>query len=211
LLSGVNAAGKSTVMQALALLRQSFDAGMLSANGGGLLLNGDLIDLGVGQDVLHEDYATDRGQEHPLISVGIERDGRHGEWTVRYERALHREADVLPLAATPELFDDLSLFLNGFQYLKADRIVPSVHYPKSYEAAVRRGFLGARGEHTVNYLRVRGEDRWSRSDGCGLLGGPRPGPGPRHRVAPPPHVDPAGRPVVWQAFPCRARHRGPES
>jgi predicted ATPase len=37
--------------------------------------------------------------------------------------------------------------------------VPSVHYPKSYEAAVRRGFLGARGEHTVNYLRVRGDDR----------------------------------------------------
>ncbi len=68
LLSGVNAAGKSTVMQALALLRQSFDAGMLGANGGEFLLNGDLIDLGVGRDVLHEDYFTDRGQEHPAIS-----------------------------------------------------------------------------------------------------------------------------------------------
>src|SRR5215468_8156226 len=86
LLSGVNAAGKSTVMQALALLRQSFDAGMLSPSGGGLLLNGDLVDLGVGQDVLHEDYATEPGQEHPQISVGMRRDGKIVEWLVRYER-----------------------------------------------------------------------------------------------------------------------------
>src|SRR5262249_38875344 len=159
LLSGVNAAGKSTIMQALALLRQSFDAGMLSTNGGGLLLNGDLVDLGVGQDVLHEDYATDLGQEHPRISIGMHHDGNPVQWVVLYERAVHREADVLPLAAAPEPSSDVGLFSEGFQYLKADRIVPSVHYPKSYEAAVRRSFLGSRGEHTINYLRVRGDDR----------------------------------------------------
>src|SRR5262249_25640499 len=160
LLSGVNAAGKSTIMQALALLRQSFDAGMLTTSGGGLLLNGDLVDLGVGQDVLHEDYATDPGQEHPRISINVHRDGHLPvQWEVLYERALHREADVLPLVAASEPSSELDLFSDCFQYLKADRIVPSVHYPKSYEAAVRRSFLGSRGEHTVNYLRVRGDDR----------------------------------------------------
>jgi predicted ATPase len=89
----------------------------------------------------------------------MHRDGNPVQWVVLYERAVHREADVLPLAAAPEPSSDVGLFSEGFQYLKADRIVPSVHYPKSYEAAVRRSFLGSRGEHTVNYLRVRGDDR----------------------------------------------------
>lgn len=159
LLSGVNATGKSTVMQALALLRQSYDAGMLGPDGGELLLNGDLVELGVGQDVLHEDYATEPGHTLPPIAIGLRHDGVQSEWSVRYNRASHREADVLPLVSTPAPDTGMGLFADGFQYLRADRIVPSVHYPKSYAAVVGRGFLGSRGEHTVNYLRARGDDR----------------------------------------------------
>jgi predicted ATPase len=40
-----------------------------------------------------------------------------------------------------------------FQYLHADRITPAVTYPRSHQIAIARGFLGVRGEHTVNYLR----------------------------------------------------------
>ncbi|MER6096697.1 DUF3696 domain-containing protein [Streptomyces sp. NPDC001728] len=50
------------------------------------------------------------------------------------------------------------LFGQGFQYLKADRIVPGISYPRSHPAVVRRGFLGARGEHTANYLRVHQDE-----------------------------------------------------
>src|SRR5215468_3547741 len=56
LLSGLNSSGKSTALQALALLRQSQDA--LDDDEGGLLLNGDLVELGTGQDVLHEGYVS---------------------------------------------------------------------------------------------------------------------------------------------------------
>ncbi|WP_176730386.1 AAA family ATPase, partial [Devosia insulae] len=43
LLSGLNGSGKSTVLQALGLLRQSFDANFLLS--GDLALNGDLVEL----------------------------------------------------------------------------------------------------------------------------------------------------------------------
>ena len=166
LLSGVNAAGKSTTMQALAMLRQSYDAGVLDS-GGGLLLNGELVELGVGQDVLHEDYSDGGRGRGITIAVAITIDGNDVGWGVEYQPSRDREADLLPaggegsfpsLEAEEQLLGG-GLFGLGFQYLRADRIVPAVHYPKSYEVAVRKGFLGARGEHTVNYLRARQDEQ----------------------------------------------------
>ena len=52
LLSGINSAGKSTVLQALALVRQSFDAAMLDQlDRSELLLNGPLVELGTIGDI----------------------------------------------------------------------------------------------------------------------------------------------------------------
>ena len=53
LLCGLNGMGKSSVVQALLVLRQSFASGELQA--GRLVLGGELIDLGAGSDVLFED------------------------------------------------------------------------------------------------------------------------------------------------------------
>ncbi len=163
LLSGVNAAGKSTTMQALALLRQSYDAGVLDHKGG-LLLNGELVELGVGQDVLHENYVDGGHGDRIPVTIATTVDGVERRWRVEYRAAEDREADLLKM---PRLLrpSDLSepersgLFGAGFQYLRADRIVPAVTYPKSFEMAVRRNFLGVRGEHTVNFLRAHQEDR----------------------------------------------------
>ena len=46
--TGINSSGKSTLIQSLLILRQSFDARMIES---GLLLNSTLIDLGTIQDV----------------------------------------------------------------------------------------------------------------------------------------------------------------
>ena len=51
-LSGANASGKSTVLQALALIRQSHNANLSGGGAGALVLNGELVELGVGQDLL---------------------------------------------------------------------------------------------------------------------------------------------------------------
>lgn len=165
LLSGLNSSGKSTVLQALALLRQAEDAGLLfdvrgyfeDAAVGGLPLNGELVELGTGQDILHEDYVTKKGHD-PEIGFALQAESVPYEWRARYGR----EDDLLPLAVGPSAPLDfpavdaeqaVTLFNPGFQYLRADRINPAVTYPQSHEMAVRRGFLGTRGEYTIDYLR----------------------------------------------------------
>ena len=52
LLSGLNGTGKSSVIQALLLLRQSYQQTLLP--GKGLALNGDLVNVGTAQDALFE-------------------------------------------------------------------------------------------------------------------------------------------------------------
>lgn len=175
LLTGLNSSGKSTVLQALALLRQSYEAGDLrvppargdgarldlgsAVAGQGLLLNGDLIRLGTGEDVLHEDFAGDE----PRITLRVDEGLNRYAWTVGYDA----EQNLLPLldADLPYFSESpdrrptgvdawVPAFFRGpFQYLHADRISPAEFYPRDHHAAVARGFLGIRGEHTVNFLR----------------------------------------------------------
>ncbi len=166
LLSGLNSSGKSTVLQALALLRQADSAGLLDdysdfpdGRPGGFPLNGELVELGTGQDILHEDYTTEHGKD-PEIGFGLSaNDAGRFEWLAAYGR----EDDLLPLTLceppTPyrqahrEDLAALTPFNPGFQYLRADRINPAATYPRSHEMSVRRGFLGTRGEYTIDYLR----------------------------------------------------------
>lgn len=150
LLSGLNSSGKSTVLQALALLRQSYESGAL-VEGGGFLLNGNLVELGVGQDVRHEEWVPTRCGDG-AVELSIWASGTSHTWAAAYET----DADLLPLVSGPGSSSEwsrLPLFGRRFQYLRADRITPAVSYPRSHDIAVRRGFLGSRGEHTVNYLR----------------------------------------------------------
>ena len=65
LFCGLNGVGKSSVIQAILMLRQSFDTRFLDH--GRILLNGELVDLGTGADILWEDAETD--QLHILLSA----------------------------------------------------------------------------------------------------------------------------------------------
>jgi predicted ATPase len=161
LLSGLNSSGKSTVIQALALLRQARDYLRVRDDSSGLPLNGELVELGTGRDALTEDYVS-TGDE---LEIGFRiqaKNGREREWRFRYGP----EDDFLPLTASRPsdavlvdegafygLYDStFSVFREGFQYLRADRINPAVTFPRSYEMSVRRGFLGTRGEYATDYL-----------------------------------------------------------
>lgn len=150
LLTGLNSSGKSTVLQALALLRQSRDV-LSDDSDGGFLLNGDLVELGTGQDVLHENYVSTDSSTDPVITLSLSSGNETYSWSAAYER----EADLLRLIGVdrPDISKLPSLFGPGFQYMRADRISPAVTYPRSHEIAIRQGFLGAHGEHAVNYLR----------------------------------------------------------
>ncbi|MFF6786162.1 DUF3696 domain-containing protein [Streptomyces sp. NPDC012510] len=176
LLTGLNSSGKSTVIQALALLRQSHTSGDLvmaeahhvravreATDPGGFLLKGELVGLGTGQDVLHEDFTGDQ----PEITLTVGEGPYHYSWTVGYEP----EQNLLPVVSVRTPFTDEGLlaptgwagkwpsyFGPFFQYLHADRITPAERYPRDHQVAIGRGFLGVRGEHTVNFLRHHARD-----------------------------------------------------
>ncbi len=63
LLTGLNGTGKSSVLQSLLLLRQSYQECLLA--GTGLLLRGNLINIGVGTDALFE------GAKEEIISFEL--------------------------------------------------------------------------------------------------------------------------------------------
>lgn len=151
LLSGLNGSGKSTVLQAIGMLRQSFDGSFLI--NGDLALNGELVDIGTGRDALYQGFDA----ANIAISIGETKQGQ--SVSHRWEAAVDPEADVLTCSARPEMgaLLPLDLFDQGFQFLRADRITPSVTSPKSQNAVRQRRFLGAKGEYTAHFLLEFGE------------------------------------------------------
>lgn len=151
-LSGLNGTGKSSVIQALGVLRQSYDAGSLAL--GGLHLNGPLVEIGTAKDLLYQDFTSSMIK----VGVGARRNGAlsYLDWTTHAQS----DADVLWCEEFPEIIgqDELALFATGFQFLRADRITPSVTFPKSQFVVAQERFLGARGEYTANYLLRFGHD-----------------------------------------------------
>lgn len=150
LLSGLNSSGKSSVLQALSLVRQSFDAGMLDyRDRNELLLNGALVELGTVGDI-HCEYSQRTPQALGFTFYGEGETDIIG-WCGRMNNA---EADVLAMERT--LSGDIrsfdGLFKGHFNYLRADRVSPELVYPRSHREVVRKRALGARGEYTVHYL-----------------------------------------------------------
>lgn len=155
LLTGANSSGKSSIMQALALLRQGYEAGgLVDAAIPSLMLNGELVQLGTGRDVLHEAY-----EGNARISVTVsDLSGRSVGWNASYIADADSLAAELDSRSDEALVHELNLFSpKHFQYLRADRISPAVSFPRSYDASVRKRSLGSMGQHTVNFLKEFGE------------------------------------------------------
>lgn len=146
LLSGLNSTGKSSVLQSLLLLRQSYQQGLLPNKG--LALNGDLIRIGTAQDALFEGA----GKEDSISFTVIWQNSIEGIWCFNYDR----EVDVLNLASTPNSLKvyQSSLFSNKFHYLQAERIGPRPFSEMSDFQVRQRRQLGTRGEYTAHFLSI---------------------------------------------------------
>lgn len=117
LLSGLNSAGKSSILQAFALVRQSLDAGMLSfKKRGNLLLNGTLVELGTASDIYCE-YSR-RAPSQMTLAFYSATD--HIGWRASLDNPA---VDVLPVEKSGRYgIAYKRLVRNPFQYLRADRI-----------------------------------------------------------------------------------------
>jgi predicted ATPase len=143
LLSGLNGTGKSSVIQSLLLLRQSYQQGLLPDKG--LALNGDLVRIGTAQDALFE------GAQETQISFEL---GWEAELKLEWLFDYNPEADVMKLASGPvgEAVFQTSLFKDEFHYLSAERIGPRTSFEMSDYQVRQHGQLGTSGEFTAHYL-----------------------------------------------------------
>lgn len=152
LLSGINSAGKSSVLQALSLVRQSWDAAMLDQSARNeLLLNGSLVELGTVADI----YCEYAGREPSLMRFRFHGDeGDEPLLLTATHIADEPAADVVRLDSGTHIpRNSATAFLrNSFNYLRADRVSPEPAYPRSHREVVQRHSLGARGEFTAHYL-----------------------------------------------------------
>ncbi|PAX59801.1 AAA family ATPase [Brunnivagina elsteri] len=116
LLSGFNNTGKSSILQALLLLRQSYQHGMLQKDS--LALNGDLVNIGTASDALCERAKED----YVGFEISTNSNGK-GIWNFSSESA-NQEANVINI--TSKLVNDdiyqSSLFNDYFHYFYGERI-----------------------------------------------------------------------------------------
>lgn len=140
LLSGVNSMGKSTVIQALLLLRDSYESNFLNK---GIFLNNDYTQIGLGKDLLNSRAAKD-----DLFQIGIE-DKKQFMWNINYES----DADFLKIHhEEPGTIKKINLFGSGFEFLSAERLGPRSSYSKSYYHVHQKEDMGVHGEYAVHFL-----------------------------------------------------------
>ena len=162
LLCGLNGMGKSTVIQALLVLRQSIEA-VLSPVPDELVLIGNRTDLGTGRDVLFEGAKTntiamelhDEEIAEPY-SLEFEYSGRADRLLMSKESKTYQSGMADGWNEAPPIGADLL-------YVNAERVGPRKLYPL-LETAGRRGNIGVRGEmalahwHTRQSLVLRKDD-----------------------------------------------------
>lgn len=161
LLAGMNGIGKSSVIQTLLLLRQSFRVGSLQ-NNKGLTLRGEYLDLGKGKDIQNINAKKDE-IEINLKWIRAEQRFRFGfipnaEILPFLEPLGEMDGtrDIVPVTGLKRIFgyEDFALFNKKFQYLSADRHPPKAFFPASTTMVESENALGIRGEYTAHYLSI---------------------------------------------------------
>ena len=162
LLCGLNGMGKSSVIQALLVLRQSFESGELSS--GRLVLDGELADLGTGFDVLFEEAQQE--------FVRFELQDEDIDQTFELDFDYSRSANQLNAIGTGTDNSDQYVSSNWRNtppfggrliYVGAERIGPRKQYPLSTISA-RRGDFGTNNIFAWNYLIEHQDRRWDQND-----------------------------------------------
>ncbi len=154
LFSGLNGMGKSSLIQTLLLLRQSFEKNTLPSKG--LLLKGDYVSVGTGKDVLAENAE----QESIDFTVTWKQQA-----PAHFSFAYESKSDLQPLLPSRDKIEESvfkeSLFTKQFQYLSADRISPQASYEVSDYYIRDLNSLGNHGEYTAHYIAEYGLDSLS--------------------------------------------------
>lgn len=142
LLAGSNGCGKSTVIQALLLIRQSYEQyGNLDM----LSTYGKYVNLGMAKEILCES-SKDLKMKFRIESSN----GTITELEPEYDAENHiLKNDV----AVSENYKEINLFEEAFEYLSAERIVPQT----VYSSISPNSSLGMSGENAFDFLEKYGD------------------------------------------------------
>lgn len=155
LLSGANASGKSSVIQALGLLHQTISENEWSTR---LMLNGGTLRLGAKENVIDEIHGRD-SWEIALLDEGTAYQwrfaGERGDMSLQVASIRIDGADYCELENLHRLLpsghdNSLSARLRELTYLTAERLGPREIYPLEELAATPA--VGPTGEHAVSVL-----------------------------------------------------------
>lgn len=147
--SGLNGLGKSSFLQILLLLRQSYKED--GFNKGLFLKDSEGVELGTVRDIF-----TQNSDINELMSFTLEFDYEK-EIILTFQAKNNLDKDVFPLLNQDISNVQLSeepLFNNNFQYLSANRINPCLSYDTSSYFINDLNSLGKEGEYAVHYLAV---------------------------------------------------------
>lgn len=156
--TGLNSMGKSSIIQALLSIRQSYDKGFLANRG--LVLTGDLVDLGIASEVLYQFAQVEE------IQMGLDfQTGEALSWIFAYEinhdgkQVSYKDSDYIPFAEQQPAGNDvavsdlekISFFNSKLKYLHAERKVGNTYGRSDFQVKQQRN-LGKHGEYTTHYL-----------------------------------------------------------
>ena len=124
LLCGLNGMGKSSVIQALLVLRQSFESGDLLE--GRLVLGGELADLGTGTDVLYE------GADSDIVGFELQSDEINAPWGLSFGYSQTTDQLIVETSDSSSSFplvptdwEEVRPFGHNLLYIDAERIGPA--------------------------------------------------------------------------------------
>jgi predicted ATPase len=149
ILTGKNGMGKSSVIQALLLLRQS-------EGSRGLCLQGSYLQLAPAKKILYE--ATPKDDEVIRFTIDESHDKSQSSKGHRteYEFEFSPSLAVLPMIKRADVErsynSELDIFAKQLYYLSANRILPKKSYPNGGGNTSRSKNIGIEGEYTAQLL-----------------------------------------------------------
>ena len=154
LLTGLNASGKSTVLQAIVLLHQTMRDHEWSTR---LVLNGSGVNMGAASQVAgratFEVSLEDENNNYSWAFGGERRDMSMEAQLVAINDKVIEQPRELRYLLPPDQSESASLFtrsLRDLTYITAERIAPQEAYPLEDPRLIN--IVGPRGEHAVSVL-----------------------------------------------------------
>ncbi len=155
LLTGVNGCGKTSIVQSLLLLRQTYLKGRLES---GIDLNKSLCSIGVANDALYRNAKNG--------DISFEFVFANEEYSLTFDAGKNLDSSFIPKVkysenVTNDKLSKISLFNNDFQYISAARWGGVSNFPKdnySVETQKQISLENGQGELVAQFLHKFGGD-----------------------------------------------------